>query len=287
MSMTGETVRRSAGRGFGRAGLVLLMALAAAPLAGCASSDNDDLVEQSTPDQLYNQGLASINAGKFSDALTKFEEVDRVHPYSDWARKSILMQAYINFERGNYTEAATAGRRFVTNFPAHEDAPYAAYIVAESTFRQIPDVSRDQEQTQRALSAFNDIITRYPNSQYAEEAKKKITIARDQLAGKEMQVGRYYLERRQYLAAVNRFRVVIGQYQRTRHVEEALARVAEAYMSLGVVNEAQTAGAVLGHNFPDSAWYRDTFKLLQSGGLEPREDTGSWISRAFKDFRVL
>jgi outer membrane protein assembly factor BamD len=154
--------------------------------------------------------------------------------------------------------------------------------MAMSYYNQVPDVTRDQEQTERAVVALQELIDRYPKSEYVQDARHKIQVTRDQLAGKEMEVGRYYLQRRNYTAAINRFRDVVAKYQTTRHVEEALMRLAEAYMALGIVGEAQTAAAVLGHNFPDSQWYKDAFVLLQSGGLAPREDAGSWISRAFR-----
>jgi len=154
--------------------------------------------------------------------------------------------------------------------------------MASSYYNQIPDVTRDQEQTERAVVALQELIDRYPKSEYVADARYKIQVTKDQLAGKEMEVGRFYLQRRNYTAAINRFRDVVSKYQTTRHVEEALMRLSEAYMALGIVNEAQTAAAVLGHNFPGSQWYKDSYTLLRSGGLEPREDAGSWISRAFK-----
>jgi outer membrane protein assembly factor BamD len=164
------------------------------------------------------------------------------------------------------------------------DAAYAQYLIAMSNYNQIPDVSRDQERTERALVAFQELITRYPRSEYVQDARERMIFARDQLAGREMVVGRFYLGKRNFPAAINRFREVVSRYQTTRHVEEALMRLSEAYLALGVTNEAQTAAAVLGHNFPDSPWYRDAYSLLQSGGLEPREAQDSWISRAFRGF---
>ncbi len=153
-----------------------------------------------------------------------------------------------------------------------------------SYFNQIPDATRDQERTELAIKAMEELITKYPKSEYVVDAREKILVARDQLAGKEMNVGRYYLQQRNYTGAVNRFRDVITKYQTTRHVEEALMRLTEAYMALGITNEAQTAAAVLGHNFPDSRWYKDAYVLLESGGLAPREDRASYISRAFQGF---
>jgi outer membrane protein assembly factor BamD len=267
-----------------------LAAVLALGVASCASNENkvvDEIADAPPPEQLYNEGLAFIQAGRYSKANEQFEKVDRLHPYSEWARKAMLMQAYSNYQVGAYQETINAARRFVTLYPASEDAPYALFLVGESYFKQIPDVTRDQDITNKAMLAYAEIVQRYPESRYAEEAKKRLDIGKDQVAGKEMEVGRFYLAQRQYLAAINRFKVVAQEHQRTRHVEEALARLTECYYALGVVKEAQTAAAVLGYNFPDSRWYKDSFSLLKSGGYEPSEDQDSWISRAFKGFRVL
>jgi outer membrane protein assembly factor BamD len=155
-------------------------------------------------------------------------------------------------------------------------------MLAMSNYNQIPDVTRDQDRAEKAMLALQELVDRYPKSEYVSDARRRIQVAKDQLAGKEMEVGRFYLQKRNYTAAINRFRDVVAKYQTTRHVEEALMRLTEAYVALGIVNEAQTAAAVLGHNFPDSSWYKDAHTLLRSGGLEPREDAGSWISRSFR-----
>ena len=195
---------------------------------------------------------------------------------------AMVMSAFLNFRRGQYQDAINDAQRYVTLFPASEDAAYAQYLIGESYFRQIPDVTRDQDLSRKAIAAMQVVVDKYPDSEYADDARKKIELARDQIAGKEMQIGRYYLERREYLAAVNRFRTVVEQYQTTRHVEEALYRLTECYLALGIVPEAQTAASVLGHNFPDSEWYQDSYALLNKGGLEPQENQGSWISRVFR-----
>jgi outer membrane protein assembly factor BamD len=166
--------------------------------------------------------------------------------------------------------------------PGSPDAAYAQYLIGSSYFDEIPDITREQAGTEKALAALDEVIRKYPTSEYAESAKHKIEVARDQLAGKEMQIGRYYLEKKDFTGAINRFKVVVTQYQTTRHVEEALERLTEAYMALGIVPEAQTAAAVLGHNFPDSEWYSRAYNLVKTGGSEPKENEGSWISRAFK-----
>jgi outer membrane protein assembly factor BamD len=215
-------------------------------------------------------------------ANKKFEEVDRQHPYSDWARKSLLMSAYASYQAADYDGCIGAATRYVTLHPGSPDAAYAQYLIAASHYDQIPDITRDQARTEKAIASLEEVVRKYPNSEYATSAKAKIQGARDQLAGREMNVGRYYMQKRDYTAAINRYKTVVTQYQTTRHVEEALYRLTEAYMTIGIVGEAQTAAAVLGHNFPDSRWYKDAYNLVKSGGLEPSENQGSWISRSFK-----
>jgi outer membrane protein assembly factor BamD len=254
-------------------------------LSACSSTDDDlDLstyVEQTEPaDVLYNQGLANLEAGRLTEASRKFEAVDRQHPYSEYARKSMVMGAFANYRQGKYEEAIAGAKRYVTLYPSNSDAAYAQYIIGLSYFRQIRDVTQDQKESRRTIEAMDELIQRWPDSEYVDDAQEKVRFARDQLAGKEMQTGRYYLERREYIAAVKRFRFVVENYSNTRHVEEALARLTEAYYAMGLTSEAQTAAAVLGHNYPDSQWYKDSYKLLQSNGLEPRENAGSWISKA-------
>lgn len=277
------TPLRSRSKSALRLAAILTVAVSVSACSIFGEKDEDVAIGPDIPaEKLYNEGLYYLNDGKFSTAAEKFEEVDKQHPYTDWARKSLVLQAYSHYSQGNYDDAITNARRYLALYPGTEDAAYAQYILAMSYYNEIPDISRDQQRTQRALAALQEIVDKYPKSEYAEPARQRIVVARDQLAGKEMDVGRYYLNQRNYIGAVNRFRTVVSDYQTTRHVEEALARVAEAYLSLGVTNEAQTAAAVLGHNFPESRWYQDTYKLVQSRGLEPREDKGSWISRAFR-----
>ena len=255
------------------------------PLAGCASKNDDiDLskyVETIDPaDKLYNEGLANLDAGRLGEAAKKFAAVDRQHPYTEWARKSLVMAAFTNYRQGNYEEAISMAKRYNTLYPTSPESAYAYYIIGLSYFRQIPDVTRDQAASRRAIAAMQEVVDRFPDSEYTDDAKTKIRVARDQLAGKEMQVGRYYLERKEYLAAIKRFRGVVEEYSNTRQVEEALARLVEAYYALGLTSESQMAASVLGKNFPDSRWYKDSYKLLQSGGLEPRENGGSWLAKA-------
>ncbi len=274
------------GRALARAGrIAIAAAMAAALLAGCSSKD--EVLESTPADQLYNEGLVNLEAGKRADAAKKFEDVDRLHPYSTYGKKAILMQAYAQFERMSYTDAIQAAQRFITLYPTSPDAAYAQYLIAESYYRQMPEVSRDQQRTGSAVEAYKELIEKYPTSPYAEDGKKKLLQVKDQLAGKEMDVGRFYLQRRQYLAAINRFKLVLSEYQTTRHVEEALARLVECYYALGVIPEAKTAAAVLGHNFPESQWYKDSYALLAKGGYEPSEDKGSWISKAFVNVKLF
>lgn len=261
------------------------IAVAVLSLSGC-KSDGPDIdiaayAETIEPaDVLYNQALANIDAGRLTEATRKFDAIDRQHPYSEYARRSLVMGAFVQYRQGQYVEAINDAQRFLNLYPNDPDAAYAQYIIGLAYFRQIPDVTRDQRTSARAIAAFTEVVERYPDSEYVEDSQTKLRYARDQLAGKEMQVGRYYLERREYTAAANRFRLVVEQYPNTRQVEEALARLVETYYAMGLESEAQTAAAVLGHNFPDSQWYADSYKLLQTGGLEPRENKGSWISRA-------
>ncbi len=266
------------------------LAVLAIPLSGCGTGAlwdkmfaKDDTFVEEPAEKLYNEGLFLMNDKHDPKAASKkFEEVDRQHPYSDWARKSSLMSAYAFYSAGDYDSCIGAATRYVTLHPGSPDAAYAQYLIAASHYDQIPDTSRDQGRTEKAIAALEEVVRKYPTSEYAVSAKAKLEGARDQLAGREMNVGRYYMQKRDFAAAINRFKIVVTQYQTTRHVEEALFRLTEAYMSIGIVGEAQTAAAVLGHNFPDSRWYKDAYTLVKAGGLEPSENTSSYISKAFK-----
>jgi outer membrane protein assembly factor BamD len=192
------------------------------------------------------------------------------------------MSAFAYYEAGAYEDCINSAKRYVTLHPGSPDSAYAQFLIGSSYFDQMPDISRDQSRTEKAVETLEEVVRRYPSSEYAVAAKRKIEVARDQLAGKEMEVGRWHLDRREFTGAINRFKVVVTRYQRTRHVEEALLRLTEAYMALGIVDEAQTSAAVLGHNFPESRWYKDAYALMQSRGLKPNENKGSWISQAFR-----
>ena len=267
---------------FVRVAAVLVLLGGATALVGCSSDEPLEPFVEIPAEQSYNAGIAYLQQGDYKSATKKFEEVDQQHPYSEWARKSLIMTTYTNYTRGNFTEAITQAKRYLALYPGSEDAAYAQWMIAQSYFNQMPDITRDQKMTQQAMQAMQELVDRYPDSQYAAEGRKRLDIARDQLAGKEMEVGRYYLARRQYIGAINRFKTVVQDYQTTRHIEEALERLTEAYYAMGIVDEAQTAAAVLGHNYPDSRWYKDAYKLLNTNGLEPRENSQSWISKAFK-----
>ena len=231
---------------------------------------------------IYGQADQMADKGKFKEAARQYEEVDIAHPYSREARRAIIMASYSYYRAGQYDEAISSADRYLTLHPGTQEAAFAQDIIAKSYYDRILDPKRDQTFARRSLAAYEKLVQRYPSSKYAAEAGNRIRILRDLLAASEMQVGRYYLRRNNHLAAINRFKTVVTEYQTTEQVEEALMRLTEAYMALGIVNEAQTAAAVLGHNFPDSKWYKRSYKLLAQRGLEPQQYQGSWISRAWR-----
>ncbi|ACM27038.1 outer membrane protein assembly factor BamD [Agrobacterium sp. SHOUNA12C] len=264
----------------------LLLAGTGAVVTGCNTDKDIDIsklgVETDPPETLYNQGLANIKAGNMAEAGRKFDAINQQQPFSEWARKALVMSTFVKYRTGRYDDAVQSGNSYLKQYPGSEDADYVQYLVGSSYAKQIVSVTQDQRAAQQTIEAMSKVVTNYPSSQYVSDAQAKIRFARDQLAGKEMQIGRYYLERKDYLAAISRFRIVIEQYPTTNQIEEALARLVEAYYAMGIVQEAQTAAAVLGHNYPDSRWYADSFKLLKTGGLSPNENEGSWISKAGK-----
>ncbi len=291
VSASAQFARRRTGAGDALARLVLLLADAGFR-AGCSTwtswfGDKEEVLPDEPADRLYNEGVYLLNEKKqYKDAAKKFEEVDRQHPYSEWARKSLLMSAYTYYEASTYDDAIAAAKRYIALHPGTPDAAYAMYLVGASYFDQIPDVSRDQGRTERAIAALEEVVRKFPNTEYAADARRKIEGARDQLAAKEITIGRYYENKKNFIGAINRFKIVVTQYQTTRHVEEALMRLTECYMTLGIVPEAQTAAAVLGHNFPDSAWYKDAYQLVKGSGFEPQENSDSWMSKAFRKLGV-
>ena len=270
-----------------RLAFILALGFAAGGLAGCASSGTSDVealalaAQTDPPDVLYNQGLANLEGGNLKEASAKFEAIDRQHPYSEWARKALVMSAFASYRGGDYDTAVNSAKRYLSLYPGTDEAAYAQYIIGLSYYKQIPDVTRDQKEAARAAAAMREVMEKYPKSEYAEDARTKVRISRDQLAGKEMQVGRYYLERREYVAAINRFKNVVDVYPESRQVEEALARLTEAYYAMGLTREAQASASVLGQNYPDSQWYKDSYSLLQSKGLQPQTGgSSSWFTSA-------
>jgi outer membrane protein assembly factor BamD len=241
-----------------------------------------EIVPDTPASKTYNQGLEKLANGAPSEAAKKFADLGKQYPGSDWAQKALLMTTYADFQAGSYTDAETSAERFLKEYPSSPDAAYVTYLRANAFYQQIPDISRDQDSATKALEAFQDLVKKYPKSEYVEDAKFKIQVTEDQLAGKEMSIGRFYLNRHNYTAAINRFRTVLQYYQTTRHAEEALYRLVEAYLGLGITDEAQTAAAVLGHNFPDSQWYQDAYALLKGKGLSPQENSSSWMSKIYR-----
>lgn len=231
---------------------------------------------------IYNQGLDRMERQDWDRAKLFFEEVERQHPFSKWARRAMLMTAYANYRSADYEEAATTANRFIGLHPGNESTPYAYYLIAMSFYDQIYDVGRDQATTVSAEAALQQVVRRYPDSDYARDARLKLELTHDHLAGKEMSIGRYYLKENQHLAAIGRFKNVIKEYETTSHVEEAMHRMVESYVSVGVIGEAKLVGSVLGYNYPSSEWYADTYNLLEEYGVnlddevsKPR-DRGYW-----------
>lgn len=257
-------------------------ALFAAIAVGACSSNDELPYEERAVEQIYNKAMDHMESGRYIPAAKEFDEVERQHPYSEWARRSMLMSAYANYQVNQYDEAILNAQRFISLHPGNRDVPYAYYLIGLCYYEQISDVGRDQKMTEDALAAFTELVRRFPGSEYSRDARLKIELAQDHLAGKEMEIGRYYLRRHDYVAAINRFRVVVERYQTTTHTPEALERLTEAYMALGVQTEAQTAAAILGYNYPGSEWYEDSYALLAGYGLEPVENKDSWISRAWQ-----
>ena len=243
-------------------------------VAGC-STQNKEYVERPV-EELYNQALDQVDKKLYSEAIASFDEVERQHPYSVWATKGQLMSAYVSYLANRYDDAVLSLDRFIQLHPTNRDVAYAMYLKGLSYYEQISDVSRDQKVTELSLNSFKELITRFPKSKYARDAQVKIDLAYDHLAGKEMEIGRYYHQQRQYLAAINRFRKVVEAYQTTTHVPEALHRLTEAYLALGVLEEARKTASVLGHNFPGSEWYVNSYEVLENKKINPEKDIPWW-----------
>jgi outer membrane protein assembly factor BamD len=249
----------------------LVATVCALALAGCAGKKKKPQLayEERPVELLYSAGADRLDRRQWSQAVEYFQEVERQHPYSEWARRAVLMQAFAHYEANNYDEAVADADRFLQLYPGNPSAAYAHYIKAICYFEQIADVGRDQAATGQALESLRDVSLRYPNTEYAADARLKIDMVNDQLAGKEMTVGRYYLRQGDTLAAIGRFRAVVDRYQTTSHTPEALYRLVECYLTLGLVDEAKRNGGVLGYNFPGDPWYADAYKLLTSKGYRP------------------
>ncbi len=262
---------------FGRAAIATGLVLVLSSCAVFRGGNREVPLEQLEAQPIFERAEAELETGRPEDAAALFLEVERLHPYSDWSRRALIMAAYAYHQDRDYENSRATAQRFLDFYPADEDAAYAQYLLALSYYDQMDDVGRDQGITYQALQALRTVIERYPDSEYAASAILKFDLAFDHLAGKEMEIGRYYLRRQNYTAAINRFRVVVEQFQTTSHTPEALLRLVEAYLALGLPNEAQTAGAILGHNFQSSPFYDDAFSQLTDMDLAPEAAGESWL----------
>lgn len=258
------------------------MAVALSVLAACGGGEEAIPLENFSAEELYKRAEFELEAGAPDDAARLFGEVERLYPYSEWAKRALVMQAFSYHRDRDYESARGAAERYLATFPADEDAAWAQYLLALSYYDQIDDVGRDQGLTFEALQALRAVIEEYPESDYARSAVLKFDLAFDHLAAKEMEVGRYYLKRGHYVAAINRFRVVVEEFQTTTQTPEALHRLVEAYLSLGLNDEAQTAGAILGFNFQSTDWYQDSFALLTGRGLRPDATGDNWLRSVYR-----
>ncbi|WP_423067454.1 outer membrane protein assembly factor BamD [Devosia sp. CN2-171] len=249
-------------------------------LAGCNLFGQPKLKEEEIipPDTLYQQALGEMDKQRYVTAVATLEKLERQHPFSEFNEKAKLMETYANYRIGKFEEAILAADRYLALYPSSKEVPYVMYLKGNAYFGQIKDITRDQQISRDAIDTYSLIVSNYPESEYAKDAKDKMVIAVDQLAGKEMSVGRYYLGNGNYPAAINRFTVVATQFQTSTHIEEALYRLAEANLALGLISEAQTAAAVLGHNYPQSSWYKQAFDLLAKQGISPQLNEGSKLA---------
>jgi outer membrane protein assembly factor BamD len=264
--------------------------------AGCSSSSSNwdgtaeslqsrrrpvNAVVDASPEGLYGAGVENLQARRFQQAVDLFDQVERDHPYSTWATNAKLMAAYGDYMRNRYTEAIGALDRFIQLHPAHRDIAYAYYLRALCYYEQIADAQRDQRGTEQATAALQDVVNRFPDTAYARDARLKIDLARDHMAGKEMNIGRFYQRQYLYGAAIGRFRRVVEEYQTTNHVPEALHRLTEIYLALGITEEARKTASVLGHNFPGSPWYQDSYALLVEGAPTSEPQRAGLLRRAW------
>ncbi len=259
-------------------GLVLVLAV-----SGCGRRAEDLNLEALDAATIYQLGERELETSRKSEqSIRYFSEVERLYPYSEWAKRALIMQAFAYHKHREYEESRATAQRYIDTYPAEEDAAYAKFLLALSYYDQIDEVGRDQGLTFQALQALRAVIEEYPDSDYARSSILKFELAFDHLASKEMEIGRYYLKRKHYAAAINRFRVVVENFQTTTHVPEALHRLVEAYLSLGLTDEAQTAGAILGHNFQSTIWYEDSYALLTGRGLRPEAKGDGWLATIYR-----
>ena len=274
--------------GFGSRGKLLGSVLAIAVVAACGNSTSEKVrrgqipMETFTAEQIYERAEYELTRNKPEEAGFFFSEIERLYPYSDWTKRGLIMQAFSYHKAEEYDQARAAAQRFIDFYPADDDAAYAQYLLALTYYDQIDEVGRDQKLTFEALQELRKVIETYPESEYANAAKLKFDLAFDHLASKEMEVGRYYLRRGHFAAAISRFRVVVEDFQTTTQTPEALHRLVEAYLSLGLSAEAQTAGAILGYNYQSTDWYDDSYGLLTANGLFPKEEGSSWLSQIYR-----
>jgi len=260
----------------------LIASLVAATFLTACSGTQEVPLESYSAEDIYRQAEAKMDVKKPKKAAELFGEVERLYPYSEWAKRALIMQAFAFHKDRDYENARGAAQRYIDFYPADEDAAYAQYLLALSYYDQIDEIGRDQGLTFQALQALRTVIERYPDTEYARSSVLKFDLAFDHLAAKEMEIGRYYLKRGNYASAVNRFRVVVEDFQTTSHTPEALYRLIEGYLSLGLNDEAQTAGAILGHNFQSTDWYKDGYALLTGRGLEPKARGGGWLGNIYR-----
>jgi outer membrane protein assembly factor BamD len=251
----------------------LCAAWALVALSACGNKDDDKIKPTQSAEQLYNEAYTQFADHKYKDAVKSFEEVERQHPSSEWAANAQVMSGYSSYQAQDYDTAIATLERFTKLSPSSEASPYAYYLIALCYYEQISDIGRDQKVTEQAMQALREVIRRFPDTEYARDARVKLDLTQDHLAGKEMEVGRYYLRHEDYLAAINRFRFVVENYQTTSHVPEALHRLVECYLKLGVRDEAQRYAAVLGTNFPGNVWYRDTYRLMTGATMSVAGNT--------------
>lgn len=261
-------------------------ALALGLLVGCSGEidplSNPAAMEQYTAAEIFGRGEYELERGKADDAAVYFGEIERLYPYSDFAKRALIMQVYSYHKATDYPNSRASAQRYIDFYPASEDAAYAQYLLALSYYDQIDEIGRDQGLTFQALQALRAVIEKYPETEYARSSILKFDLAFDHLAAKEMEIGRYYLKRKHYAAAINRFRIVVEDFQTTSHTAEALHRLVEAYLALGLTDEAQTAGAILGHNYQSTEWYQDSFALLTGQGLSASTAGDNWLASIYR-----